>query len=201
MKKKILTVALAACLLVLSIAGSSIAYFTDTDAKSTTFTMGDVDIALTYASIETTKLFPSQTYANPAVIENIGDDEAYVGAVITISGANIENVLDDTSASGNIPVAVESFLQGLNANKIKNVDGDIVIYVIMSDALAAGQTATIFSALNIPAEWTKDEMEIFVGSTITVTAYATQVPGFANAEAALTTAFKNLSTPWDNYAD
>ncbi len=46
MKKKIITSCLVVALLVLGIAGASLAYFTDTDAKDNTFTVGNVDIQL-----------------------------------------------------------------------------------------------------------------------------------------------------------
>ena len=44
MKKKILMITVAALLIILSIAGTSMAYFTDTDEKTNTFTAGKVDI-------------------------------------------------------------------------------------------------------------------------------------------------------------
>ena len=47
MKKKIFGITLAVCLIVLSIASTTMAYFTDTDEMSKTFTFGNVDIKLT----------------------------------------------------------------------------------------------------------------------------------------------------------
>ena len=46
-KKKILSVGLAASLAAVAIVGSSLAYFTDTDAKDNVFTIGNVSIVLT----------------------------------------------------------------------------------------------------------------------------------------------------------
>lgn len=47
MKKKLTAVALVVCMLAIMLVGASLAYFTDTEAKTNTFTMGKVDIELT----------------------------------------------------------------------------------------------------------------------------------------------------------
>ena len=44
MKRKIVTVCLAAVLVIIAVAGASLAYLTDTDERTNTFTVGDVDI-------------------------------------------------------------------------------------------------------------------------------------------------------------
>ena len=46
-KKKIVSIALAAALAATAIVGSSLAYFTDTEKKTNTFTVGNVNITLT----------------------------------------------------------------------------------------------------------------------------------------------------------
>ncbi|MGN0492703.1 MAG: TasA family protein, partial [Acutalibacteraceae bacterium] len=46
MKKKIISLCLAAALAVTALGGASLAYFTDKDAKTNTFTLGRVDIEL-----------------------------------------------------------------------------------------------------------------------------------------------------------
>lgn len=46
MKRKIVTVCLAAVLVIIAVAGASLAYLTDTDEKTNTFTVGDVNITL-----------------------------------------------------------------------------------------------------------------------------------------------------------
>ena len=47
MKKKLTAVALVVCMLAIMLVGASLAYFTDTDEATNTFTMGKVDIDLT----------------------------------------------------------------------------------------------------------------------------------------------------------
>ena len=46
MKKKVTAIALCAALLAVAIVGLSLAYFTDTDTATNTFTVGKVDIEL-----------------------------------------------------------------------------------------------------------------------------------------------------------
>lgn len=46
MKRKIVTICLAAVLVIIAVAGASLAYLTDTDEKTNTFTVGDVNITL-----------------------------------------------------------------------------------------------------------------------------------------------------------
>ena len=84
MKKKILMLALAVCLITLSIAGASLAYFTDVDEKTSVFTSGNVNIALAYDETET-KVYPGQTYTEKAAtITNTGSEDAFVGAIIEV---------------------------------------------------------------------------------------------------------------------
>lgn len=47
MKKKVTAIALAVCILAVAVIGATMAYFTDTDSKTNTFTFGGVDIELT----------------------------------------------------------------------------------------------------------------------------------------------------------
>lgn len=72
MKKKIITICLAAIVTVMAIAGASLAYFTDTDKANNTFTVGNVDIEL----IENFGDWDPETPEKllPAVIKETGDD-------------------------------------------------------------------------------------------------------------------------------
>ena len=69
MKKKILTAALAVCMLATLVIGASLAYFTDTESKTNTFTVGNVDITLTEpawlgdTSADDVRLIPGKTIA------------------------------------------------------------------------------------------------------------------------------------------
>ena len=52
MKKKVTAIALAVCILAVAVIGATMAYFTDTDSKTNTFTFGKVDIDLTEDSTD-----------------------------------------------------------------------------------------------------------------------------------------------------
>lgn len=66
MKRKIVTICLAAVLVIMAVAGASLAYLTDTDAKTNTFTVGKIDITLNENfDQDNAKLIPgSQTVNN-----------------------------------------------------------------------------------------------------------------------------------------
>ena len=229
MKKKIFIIAVAVCLAVLSIAGSSIAYFTDTEEYTNTFTAGNVDIKLTYKGVETndgvevddvieladTHVYPGQTYPINAVITNIGSEKAYVGAIITLTDdADITAIVGVNGGTDNYPVAIRKFLDGLaddgfTVKTAVSTDNKVLtIYVVKEVALdengGSTTTCTLFNNVVIPKEWDNDEMKAFNGFKLNVTAYATQIVGFAEennlneAEVAITTAF--AGTAWDNYA-
>ena len=221
MKKKIFLIALAACLITLSIAGTSLAYFTDTDAKTNVFTAGNVDITLTYnkaADATTGNFYPGQEYTGVnASIANTGSENAYIGAIIKLArtdtgvnanaegneSVNISDIFAPTKDDeDNIPAAIKDVFVGLEGTGrtvkyVATTDG-YTIYVIVEASVAKDGTADIFTKLDIPDEWDNAQMKVFNGLTVTVTAYATQTVGFANATKALTTAF-SATKHWGGY--
>lgn len=77
MKKKIVSLALAVCLIAIAAVGT-LAYFTDTDAKTNTFTTGKVDITLNETFNEqTAKLLPGKDIEKTVNVTNNAED-AYV---------------------------------------------------------------------------------------------------------------------------
>lgn len=77
MKKKIVSLALAVCLIAIAAVGT-LAYFTDKDAKTNTFTTGKVDITLNETFDEqTAKLLPGKDIAKIVNVTN-NAEEAYV---------------------------------------------------------------------------------------------------------------------------
>lgn len=220
-KKRVFAIALAVCIFVLSIAGSSLAYFTDTEEYTNVFTAGNVDITLTYASttvdqdagetvleLESENVYPGQKFDIDATITNIGSEKAYVGAIITLADANLDSVITVAGEGDNIPVALSKFITDLVADgadyTVKVVTADdkktITIFVIKMEALGTAPTdnsCEIFGGVKIPTEWDNKEMEAFSGLSLNVKAYATQTGGFNTAEEALTTAFDGKG--WEAY--
>ena len=208
MKKKIFMLAIAACLVVLSIAGSSLAYFTDTDAKATVFTAGNVDIELSFTA-PTGNAYPNQDIAAPAVITNVGSEDAYVGAIITFTadaGQDLTTIISPAGDVDYIPVSVRKLLVDLVSTDCEirytttPVDGKTTgykVYVLKNTKIAKNATVTLFKGVKVPAQWDNKEMAVFNGLKISVKAYATQTQGFTTNDAvtALTTAFDD----WKNF--
>lgn len=187
MKKKIFIITFAVCLLVLSIAGSSLAYFTDTDAKSNVFVSGNVAIELDYSE-DDVKVFPGQTYTLPATIKNVGSEDAYVGLIIEVDPGTFDSQTD-----------IDDLFTIENATDVKytKTTSKYVIYAVIGAPLASGSDSkvTVNVKVNIPAKWDHAEVTTFKANTVNVTAYATQTVGFTGAAQALTSAF----TAWADY--
>ena len=199
MKKKIFVVALAVCLLAVSIVGSSMAYFTDTEQYTNVFTAGKVDITLTVAGNGTdANIYPGQTISKNATITNVGSEDAYVAAIIklTDTDGNLLSVVNKAGSDNNIPVAIEKFLTKLGADGyMKSIvveSGAITIYLIKDEKLVANSNGSmIFENIVIPTDWNHNEVNAFKDVTIDIKAYATQTKGtgFDIAESAIKTAF------------
>ena len=76
MKKKIVSLALAVCLIAIAAVGT-LAYFTDTDAKTNTFTTGKVDITLNETFTQASKLLPGKNIEKIVNVTN-NEEDAYV---------------------------------------------------------------------------------------------------------------------------
>lgn len=76
MKKKIVSLALAVCLIAIAAVGT-LAYFTDTDAKTNTFTTGKVDITLNETFTQESKLLPGKNIEKVVNVTN-NEEDAYV---------------------------------------------------------------------------------------------------------------------------
>ena len=189
MKKKIFAITLTISLIVLSIASTTIAYFTDVDDETQEFTAGNVEIALDF-TYNSAKGFPGQSVDSLAKITNTGSEDAYVGAVITFD-KDVSSVLGDVAA-------VKAFFNDIDDYTVTYDTDNDTVYVVCEDAIANSEFVTLFNKLNIPAEWDNDDMAIFRGLKITVNAYATQTVGFDNAAQALTTAF-STDAHWGAY--
>ena len=87
MKKRNLLLA-ALLLLVVGVVGTTIAYFTDTDNKTNTFTIGNVDIELTetaWNENNAKNLMPGDTVAkNPTITNKSTTNTAYVFAEVDV---------------------------------------------------------------------------------------------------------------------
>lgn len=139
MKKKITAIFLCVALVAIAVVGASLAYFTDTDNETNTFTVGNVKIDLieeerngnggTKAFTQNKKLYPivgsaqgekddlgmptAKNYVDKMVtIQNTGSEKAYIRAYFAIPSA-----LDDGYETFNAGLNVLHFNFG---NKVEN---------------------------------------------------------------------------------
>ncbi len=205
-KKKVFALALSVCIVVLSIAGSSIAYFTDTETYTNTFTSGKVDISLKVGDVtvnETNhsvadKAVPGTTIERVTSISvNSGSEDAYLGAVITINGGTTLLTSNPSGDNGKIYAA----------NLFKNIQGSVTVEDAKTDGLhtgfivrivftgeysvnGTGTTSTnVFDGISIPGTWDQANIETFKNVTLNIVAYGVQSEGLASADAALKAAF------------
>ena len=101
MKKKIVALCLCVALAVVAIGGATLAYFTDTDAKTNTFTVGKVDITLNETFDENNaKLMPGVDVNKDVFITlNEGSSDAYVWYLWKIP-ADLDSI-DGTTGTNN----------------------------------------------------------------------------------------------------
>lgn len=84
MKRKLLAMCLVAALAATAVIGGTLAYFTDSDAAENTFTVGNVDIALTEPNweakgkAEAETVYPGEPLAKDPTVENIGANPCFV---------------------------------------------------------------------------------------------------------------------------
>lgn len=88
--KKIVAIALIACLALTAIAGATLAYFTDeTEVKENVFTVGNVDITLTEpkwdanGSEDAPEVYPGEKLAKDPTVTNVGENPCFVRVKVT----------------------------------------------------------------------------------------------------------------------
>lgn len=192
-KKKVFALALSVCVVVLSIASSSIAYFTDTEEYTNTFTSGKVDISLKVGDVtvnETNhsvadKAVPGTTIERVTSISvNSGSEDAYLGAVITITGGTTLLTSNPSGDNGKIYAAnLFKNIQGSVTVEDANTDGAhtgfIVRIVFTGKYSVNGTTSTnVFDGISIPDTWDQANIETFKDVKLNIVAYAVQSAGF-----------------------
>ena len=171
MKKKIFAIVLCVAMLAIAVIGGTMAYFTDTDAQTNTFTAGKVDISLDEAIVEKDAagnlvatgsrtdetqtlqnyhLFPAMSITKDPTITVAADSEdAYIAAIVTITGdiydligvAGYDNIDITKLASGGLMAKASTQVQGWNGLSMVYETEDCVIY---QDADKANNTWTLY---------------------------------------------------------
>ncbi|MBO5323633.1 MAG: hypothetical protein J6A88_05995 [Oscillospiraceae bacterium] len=171
MKKKIFALVLCVAMLAIAIVGGTMAYFTDTDAQTNTFTAGKVDISLDEAivakdaagnlvatgsrtdetqTLQSYHLFPAMTVTKDPTITVAADSEdAYIAAIVTVTGdiydligvPGYDNIDITKLASGGLMAKASTQVQGWNGLSMVYETEDCVIY---QDADKANNTWTLY---------------------------------------------------------
>lgn len=161
------------------------------------------------------KLYPAQNIYKDPTIKNVGSEDAYVAAKVTVTsdgdllkilGAEENGVKYDILALNQIisgGIEDETFTQEYwNGRFVNNCDSyavyqqkegtnTFVLYFFIKDPLKAAtkDAVTLFTNIQIPPQWNNAEMAELENLTITVKAFATQEYGFKDCFTAITTAF------------
>ena len=148
MKKKVAALGLVAAMLLTS-AGATLAYFTDKDDATNTFTVGNVSIDLTEpkwdanGSKDAPEVYPGEALAKDPTVKNDGKNPCFVR--ISVTG------WDCLAPAGNITYRTDYVDDKLGDNWVKHEDG----YFYYSKALAVGETTdALFDQIVIPTKVT-----------------------------------------------
>ena len=170
MKKKILALCLVVVLAVTAVTGATLAYFTDDDAATNTFTVGNVQIDLTEpkwdenGSEDAPEVYPGEALAKDPTVTNIGANPCFVR--VSVEG------LDCLGDAGMITYRTDYVDGALGTDWVLHTDG----YYYYTKVLAVGETTdALFDQIVIPTGLTNGD-----GTTeydIDVAAYAVQAQG------------------------
>lgn len=201
MKKKVTAIALAVCILAVAVIGATMAYFTDTDSKTNTFTFGGVDIELTETSKEDEKnnihagtekedgftyekVLPGLVYSKVPEVKVV---EGPAWVVVTVTVPTIYDHADFFNRTAN----------GTDFEMDKKVVGKNTIYYFYStnkDGVATGENLKIFDQIKINPALTQDNVKNLPIFDVVVNAYGIQKEGFNDAKSAFAAAFAADST-------
>ena len=179
-KKKILVLAVSVCLVAILAIGGTLAYFTDTDAKTNTFTVGNVDITLTEPNWEGTgsqdapEVYPGEPLAKDPTVENTGSNPCFVR--IKVTG------LDCLAPASNITYRTDYMTGKLGDNWVLHTDG----YFYYNKVLGVKETTdALFDQIVIPTDLTNGNAD--TEFNVVVTAEAVQAQGAKASWAAVQT--------------
>ena len=199
-RSKALLLALCALMLVVTTVFTTLAYLTDNESITNTFTVGNVSITLTETDVnddgdvinplaptrvsedQRYKLIPNKTYTkDPKITVEAGSEDCYVFVKVVNGIAGIEKAVTIANQmAANNWVLVNGTT---NVYQLKVDDADVVT--------TAGTTLPVFEEVNISGTVDYDALNAVSGETIEVTAYAIQSSGFTSAKQAWDAAIAN----------
>ena len=179
-KKKILVLAVSVCLVAILAIGGTLAYFTDEEEATNTFTVGNVDITLTEpnwegsGSADAPEVYPGEPLAKDPTVKNDGANPCFVR--IKVEG------LDCLGNAGMITYRTDYLTGKLGDNWVKHTDG----YFYYNKVLEVGATTdALFDQIVIPTGLENGDAE--TEFNVVVTAEAVQAQGARASWAAVQT--------------
>lgn len=204
LKKIIVAASLCAAIGATAIAGT-LAYFTsETEVKTNTFTVGDVEVKLTEpvwdatGKTEAEDLVPGRTvHKDPSVSVSADSVPSYVGIVVTMD-EDLYN-LSNWNDSNEKPVIIFDELNAGWSRSNLTVEGELegqvkILFTYATPITSETGAVTLFDTIKFE-EAIDNNTLVNVGENfdINVQAYAVQAEGFNDAEKALDTAFEEFS--------
>ena len=183
-KKKITTVVLLLAFLAIAVTGGTLAYFTDTDDATNTFTVGNVDIILSETAwnpAETQNVYPGEVLKKNPTVTNNGNNPCYVRIKVT----NLDQFVTSFGSGAMITYRTNNLDGKLGDNWVVGADGyfyytkELPVY----DGSSSNHvTEALFEEIVIPKELTNN----VAAQDIVVFAEAIQSEGFTDYTAAFT---------------
>lgn len=190
-KSKALLMTLCAVLLVAASVLGTMAYLTSQDSVTNTFSIGKINITLDEKAVDVNgdelantprrdaneyKLMPGHTYIkDPTVHVTANSEDSWIFV-------KVENGIAAIEADTKIAAQIEA----KGWMKLTDANGDVVANVYYKEYTknAAQQDLIVFENFKIADNIGAGTLKDYENKTITITAYAVQKDGFANAKAA-----------------
>lgn len=204
MKKKSILLAATAVMLVCAMSiGGMLAYFTDTDSKENTFTVGNVEIVVNEEFEQGSIANPGVAVAKNPSIKNTGGNDAYVRMKVVLSDGLAWMTAIEKNYGEEFDLA--TVFGGHNEDNWSRVDyagvpaeydfeTDTLTYTynFMASLKPDESTDPLFTSVTMPAPFDNEDVAGFgadgePGFTITIIGEAIQAEGFESAEEALST--------------
>lgn len=207
-RNKALLLTLCAILLVVASVFGTLAYLTDSEAVTNTFTVGSVGLTLDEAKVDEMgkpdgntrwqptvedltqeyHLLPGHIYTkDPTVTVDAGSEEAYIRMIVKVS---FEKALTDEQLATSLDSIFDGYLIDKWPRYKKEVSDDkkIITYEYRYYATVDGKNdegnevaeklAPLFTEINVPEVYTNEQIAFLNGMEINVVAHAIQVDGF-----------------------
>ena len=207
-KHKALLLSMCAILLVVASVFGTLAYLTDKETVTNTFTVGSVGLKLDEAKVDKMgvkegdtrwqptdgdleqeyHLLPGHTYAkDPTVTVDAGSEEAYIRMMVTVT---FKDALTDAQLATNLDSIFTGYdgTKWIRTDRTVSDDNKTITYEYRYHATvdgkddegngAAQKLEPLFTEIKVPGEYTNEQIAILNGMVIAVEAHAIQVDGF-----------------------